>query len=227
MVNLLSLGERELVATACPCATSRRAGHILFATKAGQKVKKTELEAFSHPRAAAPGDRLEDADQVMTARRTVRPPRGHDREQARHYHPVSERVRPMAGTPPPCGGDRGPTRATRSSPPSCRKGHDPDCHERGFGKRTPLGRVPSASRAGKGIIDIQDRRPNGTSSPCCSCTTATYPGRHDQGQMIRFHAADVSRRDAIPGRLRITISRWTTASAPSPASTRAPRRRRS
>jgi len=50
MVNLLSLGERELVATCVPVRDFAAGGHILFATKQG-KVKKTELEAFSHPRA--------------------------------------------------------------------------------------------------------------------------------------------------------------------------------
>src|SRR2546427_1043921 len=70
MVNLLSLGERELVATCVPVRDFAAGGHILFATKQG-KVKKTELEAFSHPparRIQAIG--LQDAGQGMTAPRT-------------------------------------------------------------------------------------------------------------------------------------------------------------
>src|SRR5881296_1938521 len=70
MVNLLSLGEHELVATCVPVRDFAAGGHILFATKQG-KVKKTELEAFSHPRAGGiQGIGLDADDQVMTARRT-------------------------------------------------------------------------------------------------------------------------------------------------------------
>src|SRR3989449_573586 len=50
MVNLLSLGEGEAVATCVPVRDFGAGGYVLFATKQG-KVKKTELEAFSHPRA--------------------------------------------------------------------------------------------------------------------------------------------------------------------------------
>jgi DNA gyrase subunit A len=50
MVNLLSLGEGESVATCVPVRDFSAGGHILFCTKQG-KVKKTELEAYSHPRA--------------------------------------------------------------------------------------------------------------------------------------------------------------------------------
>src|SRR3989441_197188 len=50
MVNLLSLGEGEAVATCVPVRDFGAGGHGLFATKQG-KGEKTELEAFSHPRA--------------------------------------------------------------------------------------------------------------------------------------------------------------------------------
>jgi len=50
MVNLLSLGEGETVATCVPVRDFAAGGSVLFATKQG-KVKKTELEAYSHPRA--------------------------------------------------------------------------------------------------------------------------------------------------------------------------------
>src|SRR5213595_2828910 len=46
MVNLLSLGEGEAVATCVPVRDFGAGGYVLFATKQG-KVKKTELEAFS------------------------------------------------------------------------------------------------------------------------------------------------------------------------------------
>src|SRR5437867_4359941 len=70
MVNLLSLGEGEVVATCVPVRDFAAGGYVLFATKKGQ-VKKTELEAYSHPRAGGiQAIGLDDDDQVMTARRT-------------------------------------------------------------------------------------------------------------------------------------------------------------
>src|SRR5438105_4970718 len=70
MVNLLALGEHERVATCVPVRDFGAGGYILFATKQG-KVKKTELEAYSHPRAGGiQGIGLEDGDEVITVRRT-------------------------------------------------------------------------------------------------------------------------------------------------------------
>src|SRR5712671_1328304 len=70
MVNLLSLGEGEAVATCVPVRDFAAGGYVLFATKKGQ-VKKTELEAYSHPRAGGiQAIGLEDGDDVMGARRT-------------------------------------------------------------------------------------------------------------------------------------------------------------
>src|SRR2546422_3939554 len=70
MVNLLSLGEGEAVATCVPVRDFGAGGYALFATKQG-KGKKTELEAFSHPRAGRiPAIGLDDGGMVITARRT-------------------------------------------------------------------------------------------------------------------------------------------------------------
>src|SRR2546425_47895 len=70
MVNLLALGEHERVATCVPVRDFGAGSYILFATKQG-KGKKTELEAYSHPRAGGvQGIGLEDGDEVMAARRT-------------------------------------------------------------------------------------------------------------------------------------------------------------
>src|SRR2546427_11761091 len=72
MVNLLSLGEGEAVATCVPVRDFGAGGYVLFATKQG-KVKKTELEAFSHPRAGGiQAIGLEGGDIGITARRTAR-----------------------------------------------------------------------------------------------------------------------------------------------------------
>ncbi|MGE5858616.1 MAG: DNA gyrase subunit A, partial [Solirubrobacterales bacterium] len=70
MANVLSLSEGERVATCVPVRDFESGGYILFATKQG-KVKKTELSAFSHPRAGGiQAITLEDGDEVMGARRT-------------------------------------------------------------------------------------------------------------------------------------------------------------
>ena len=69
MVNLLSLGEGEHVATCVPVRDFNAGGYVFFVTRQG-KVKKTELAAYSHPRAGgiqAVG--LDERDQLMTARR--------------------------------------------------------------------------------------------------------------------------------------------------------------
>src|SRR5712692_9199307 len=71
MVNLLSLGEGEGVATCVPVRDfAAGGGYVLFVTKQG-KVKKTDLEAYSHPRAAGiQGIGLDEGDEVITTRRT-------------------------------------------------------------------------------------------------------------------------------------------------------------
>src|SRR5258705_5639643 len=70
MANVLALAENERVATCVPVRDFESGGYVLFATKQG-KVKKTELSAFSHPRAGGiQAITLEDGDEVMAARRT-------------------------------------------------------------------------------------------------------------------------------------------------------------
>src|SRR5260370_12614710 len=73
MANVLSLAENERVATCVPVRDFESGGYVLFATKQG-KVKKTELSAFSHPRAGGiQAITLEDGDAVMGAPRTDGP----------------------------------------------------------------------------------------------------------------------------------------------------------
>src|SRR2546422_536134 len=70
MVNLLALGDNERVATCVPVRAFNTGGYILFATKQG-KVKKTDLEAYSHPRAGGiQAIGLDEGDEVITVRRT-------------------------------------------------------------------------------------------------------------------------------------------------------------
>src|ERR687891_426659 len=70
MVNLRSLGEGESVATCVPVRDFAAGGYVFFATKQG-KVKKTELEAYSHPRAGGiQGIGLEAGDEGIAVRKT-------------------------------------------------------------------------------------------------------------------------------------------------------------
>src|SRR6266851_1503304 len=171
MVNLLSLGEGEVVATCVPVRDFAAGGYVLFATKKGQ-VKKTELEAYSHPRAGGiQAISLDDEDEVITARRTD------GRREVMIATKLGmiirfseEEVRTMGR------GDGGV------------KGIELDdgdeviaadvvqegvtiltVTERGFGKRTPLDEYRLQGRAGDDILVF---------------TT--------NGNMFRFHAADVS-----------------------------------
>src|SRR5256714_3219432 len=70
MVNLLSLGERETVATCVPVRDFAAGGHVLLATRRGE-VKKTKLEAYAHIRTGGiQAIDLEQGDEVISARKT-------------------------------------------------------------------------------------------------------------------------------------------------------------
>src|SRR5215471_4320479 len=70
MVNLLALGEGELVATCVPVRDFAAGGHVLLATLLGE-VKKTKLEAYAHIRAGGiQAMDLEEGDVVICGRRT-------------------------------------------------------------------------------------------------------------------------------------------------------------
>src|SRR3989475_5135733 len=68
MVNLLSLGEGEAVATCVPVKDFGTGGYIFFCTQQGEG-KKTELQAYSHPRARGiPAIGPQDGDTLITPR---------------------------------------------------------------------------------------------------------------------------------------------------------------
>jgi DNA gyrase subunit A len=163
MVNLLSLGEGESVATCVPVRDFATGGYMFFATKQG-KVKKTELEAYSHPRAGGiQAIGLEDGDELMTARRT-----DGQREvmiatkQGMIIRFAEEEVRPMGRG---AGGVKGIEVDDDDEVIAADVIQDGaqilTVTERGYGKRTPLDEYRLQGRAGKGIIDIKTDGRNG------------------------------------------------------------------
>jgi DNA gyrase subunit A len=163
MANVLSLGEGERVATCVPVRDFESGGYVLFATMQG-KVKKTELSAFSHPRAGGiQAITLEDGDEVMGARRT-----DGQREVLLSTKlgmiirfPEDE-VRPMGRTAAGVRGidvDEGDQVIAAET---IKEGVTVlTVTERGYGKRTPLDEYRLQGRAGKGIIDIKTGGRNG------------------------------------------------------------------
>ena len=195
MANVLSLADGERVATCVPVRDFESGGYVLFATKQG-KVKKTELSAFSHPRAGGiQAITLEEGDEVMAARRT-----DGQREVLLSSKlgmiirfPEDE-VRPMGRTAAGVRGidvDEGDQVIAAET---LKEGVTIlTVTERGYGKRTPLDEYRLQGRAGKGIIDIKTAGRNGAvvgmlqvreGDDILVVTT--------KGKMIRLHADEIT-----------------------------------
>ena len=195
MANVLSLAEGERVATCVPVRDFESGGYVLFATKQG-KVKKTELSAFSHPRAGGiQAITLEDGDEVMAARRTD----GHrevllSTKLGLIIRFPEDEVRPMGRTAAGVRGidvDEGDQVIAAET---IKEGVTIlTVTERGYGKRTPLEEYRLQGRAGKGIIDIKTAGRNGAvvgmlqvreGDDILVVTT--------KGKMIRLHADEIT-----------------------------------
>ncbi len=195
MVNVLSLADGEMVATCVPVRDFESGGYVLLSTKRGT-VKKTELSAFSHPRAGGIlAISLDDGDEVMAALRT-----DGQREvllstkQGMIIRFPEEDVRPMGRT---AGGVRGIEVDEGDQVIAAEVAQEGvsvfTITERGYGKRTPLEEYRLQGRAGKGIIDIKTEGRNGSvvgmlqireSDDILVVTT--------KGKMIRIHGGDIT-----------------------------------
>ena len=170
-------------------------GHVLFATKQG-KVKKTELSAFSHPRAGGiQAITLEGGDEVMATRRTDGQREALLSTKSGMIIRFSEdEVRPMGRS---AAGVRGIDVEDGDQVIAAEVVQEDvavlTVTERGYGKRTPLDEYRLQGRAGKGIIDIKTGGRNGSvvgmlqvreGDDLLLVTT--------KGKMIRMHAAGVN-----------------------------------
>jgi DNA gyrase subunit A len=195
MVNLLSLGEGERVATCVPVRDFASGGFIIFATRQG-KVKKTELEAYSHPRAGGiQAIGLEEGDEVIKALRTD------GQREVMIATKSGMIIRFAEDEARPTGRGASGVRGIELEEDDAVIAADVvqegvlilTVTERGYGKRTPLEEYRLQGRAGKGIIDIKTGGRNGAvvsmlqvreGDDILVVTT--------KGKIIRFHAGDVS-----------------------------------
>jgi DNA gyrase subunit A len=195
MVNLLSLAEGERVATVLPIRDFAAGGYIFFATRQG-KVKKTELEAYSHPRAGGiQAIALDDGDEVIAARRTDgRREVVLSTKAGMIIRFAEEEVRPMGRV---AAGVRGIELEEGDQVITAEVVQEGAAiltvTERGYGKQTPLEEYRLQGRAGKGIIDIKTGGRNGhvvgavQARPGDDILVVTT-----KGKIIRVHAVDVS-----------------------------------
>ena len=195
MVNVLALAEGETVATCVPVRDFTSGGYVFFATKQG-RVKKTELSAFSHPRAGGIiAIALEDGDEVMAARRTS----GQNEvllstKQGMAIRFSEDEVRPMGRGAAGVRGIEVDDGDQVIAAEVVQEGVSIlTVTERGYGKRTPLEEYRLQGRAGKGIIDIKTEGRNGSvvgmlqvreGDDILLVTT--------KGKMIRVHSGDVT-----------------------------------
>jgi DNA gyrase subunit A len=195
IVNLLSFGEGEKLATVLAVRSLDPGFAVLMVTKGGT-VKKTDLMAYSRPRAGgiialnlAPGDeliaaRITDGTQnVFLGSRHGKSIRFHESD-----------VRPMGRV------SRG-VRGMRLADGDCLVGMEVltdgktlmTITENGYGKRTSIDEYPVQKRGGKGVITIKTTERNGLVMAILLVTDEDDMMLvSDRGKIIRMPVQDIS-----------------------------------
>lgn len=166
IVNLLNISPEEKITAILPVKEFAGGKYVFMATKEGI-VKKTDLLAYSHPRAGGIiALDLDPGDQLIAAGLTD----GHKEillssREGKAIRFSEEEVRPMGRTA------RG-VKGIELRPgdylvsldiinPEIKGGTILSVTEKGYGKRTPIEEYPCQSRGGKGVITIKTTPRNG------------------------------------------------------------------
>jgi len=195
IVNLLDLKKGERVATILPVRDYEEGKYVVMATKEGL-VKKTELTAYSHPRAIGTiGLKIREGDELIAVRVSSG---DHDifltTKEGKSIRFRESEVREMGRV---ATGNIG----IRMEPGNAVVGMETigegatilTVTENGYGKRTRTDEYPRQGRGGKGVLTIKTSERNGT-------VVYSYEvNDQDQlmiitghGKIIRLRAGDIS-----------------------------------
>ena len=198
VVNLLSLASGERVAAILPVREFAEGLFVVLATQRGI-IKKTDLMAFSHPRAGGIiALSLDEGDEVIGARLTDGQKNVFlSTAKGLSIHFAESGVRPMGRTARGVKGiNLGKADAVvmlEVTDPQERVATILTVTEAGFGKRTRLDEYRLQSRGGKGIITIKTVGRNGQVVGVAQVNdTDELVLIKDQGKLIRIRAVDIS-----------------------------------
>jgi DNA gyrase subunit A len=195
IVNLLPLQEKERVATVLPVREFKEGMYILLATRAGV-VKKTEMMAFSRPRAGGiHAINLDEGDELISAILTDGTQRLLMATKRGMALLVEEtQLRPMQRASRGVKGIRlrsGDTLISMNAAPPAH-GALVTITEKGYGKRTLISHYRVQNRGGIGLTNIKINEKNGA-------VVNVFPAGEednlviitDQGKLIRIRASEI------------------------------------
>jgi len=195
IVNLLPLQEGERVATVLPVREFKEGMYILLATRAGV-VKKTEMMAFSRPRAGGiHAINLDEGDELISAILTDGTQRLLMATKRGMALLVEEtQLRPMQRASRGVKGIRLRSGDTLISMNAAPPGHGAlvTITEKGYGKRTLISHYRVQNRGGIGLTNIKINEKNGA-------VVNVFPAGEednlviitDQGKLIRIRASEI------------------------------------
>ena len=195
IVNLLELGNNEIVTAFVPVRTFDNAHYLVMATRKGT-VKKTELMAYSNPRRhGIVAITLEEGDELINVELT-------DGSQqiilaTKNGLAVRFEERDVRPTGRSAQGVRGISLKDNDEVIGMEVASDEksllSVTENGYGKRTPISEYRLISRGGSGVINIQCSERNGKVVAICPVTDnddIIFISRN--GIIIRVPSTDIS-----------------------------------